>query len=134
MEIPHRHAGKSRSIALFFMPQFLVLQMKQIRSHPLSAHSNKVVFLIGMQRALKCGKPRRCGFSMIWRVVMRCELCSSGKRVPRRKLCENCAEAITRLWAIVHNMGGVINSMGAPTSEVYFGSTPAAVTPTGAKV
>ncbi len=65
---------------------------------------------------------------------MQCELCSSSKRLPRRKLCETCAEAITRLWAIAAQNGGVIDSMGAPTSEVYFGSTPAAVEPTGAKV
>lgn len=64
---------------------------------------------------------------------MRCELCSSGTRLPRRKLCETCAEAITRLWAIAVQNEGVIDSLGGPMSQTYFGSTPAAVKPTGAK-
>lgn len=41
---------------------------------------------------------------------MRCELCSSGKRFPRRKLCEASTEAIARLLAIASRGTGVIAS------------------------
>jgi hypothetical protein len=32
---------------------------------------------------------------------MKCELCSSGKREPKQRLCLPCLEAMSRLWKIV---------------------------------
>ena len=65
---------------------------------------------------------------------MKCELCSSGKRLPRRKLCESCAEAITRLWTITAQNEGAIGSMGAPICETSVNSIAAAANPTEARM
>ena len=64
---------------------------------------------------------------------MECELCSSGKRLPKQKLCEACIEAITRLWAISEQNEGMISSIGTDGSDACLGATPAAL-PTVAKV
>ena len=65
---------------------------------------------------------------------MYCELCGSSKRLPKRKLCEACAEAITRLWAIAGEDEVAIASRGKATSGTDLGWMAAETQPTVAKV
>jgi len=61
---------------------------------------------------------------------MKCELCNSGPRERKQKLCQPCIEAVVRLWNIANQAGYSIASVATALGEsVQTGSSETASQP-----